>query len=552
MSWQLALRASREQSAPTIAEAWPTPGSWGEGSITENRTYWWHLKGRIANPFEVLLRVNGMVLSRDIASESDIWFRWDLGFNAGFADLQITGVEAAPKTMRLIVDPAQAKLVRKEFRLMLRDILSDTRSLASTSGLKVSLSRGNRNLPIAHLEYALEASRLLTILIRDLDTHHRKRMDRASNPVPLQNARGVTGAQWSKSRKYDRKMDAESRKRLPPGVASLVASNGGFLPTRIEQSSLTAHSNRREHSEILGLLRRCLADLRRAAKNLDTNDAGLGDLVLRDRCRTASRALTNLLDLAVFNGLQPTHSRWQHSHLYEKVEPYRSIHRIYRDLRSGVSEVEGDFANIPLRETFHLYETWVALRLAHAALLLDPSLSSESIFEDAPDRNKLTLSLQASCIQFQGNILRFKPVYNEVWRSTDGVGSYTRPMIPDIVLEVNGGDTRRIVVLDSKYRVEVELNSAISSIHMYKDALIQEGESLSGREDRQIVGCGMVVVPNVPRSLKPSADWRNEKMPIVIFRQGYQDRFSLGAVVLRPGMDMAAISQTLDGLLERR
>lgn len=552
MEWTLKLKGDRSLSAPVILEAWPNEENFAATTIVENSTYWWHLSGDLGSPFEVGLAVNGASLTRDIVSKDDIWFRWDIGFNAGFADIELTGLNGSPRAGRVVVDPAQNKLVRKDFRLMLGDIIADTRTLASTCGLHEGLSRGRHDLPIATLEYILESSATIQKLVKELDLRHHKRLGRSSVNVPLRNARGVASAQWNRSRRLSRPVEDDVLSRLPQRVQQLVRRSGGNIPDQIAQSKSFTDSNRREHAEILGFIQRLIAELRRAIRGLNTGQVRDDELVLQQRCRKVARRFTELLSLPVFNSIAPEHSRWQYSHLYQRVELYRSLHRIYRDVSSGISGIDGDFTRIPLRETFRLYETWVSLRLARAASLLDPGLDAAAMFADAQDLNRLTVSLRSTSVEFSGHVLKFKPVFNEVWLSPEGVGSYSRQMIPDVVLEVldPNAERRRIVVLDAKYRVEAQLNDAISSIHMYKDSLIHEDRTQGGTADKHIVGAGLVVVPSLPGRMTSGGDWRREKMPIVVFREGYQKRFKLGAMVLSPGTDMTSIAATLQGLIE--
>jgi hypothetical protein len=552
VGWTLKLKGDRSPNAPVILQAWPNEEIFSAATIVENSTYWWNLSGDLGSPFEVGLTVNGASLTRDIVSKDDIWFRWDIGFNAGFADLELTGLRGSPRAARIVVDPARNKLVRKDFRLMLGDIIADTRTLASTCGLHEGVSRGKHDLPIATLEYILESSTIIQSLVKELDVRHHKRLGRTSVNVPLRNAKGVTSAQWNRSRRLSRPVDGEVLSRLPERVQQLVQRSGGEIPAKIAQSKSFTDSNRREHAEILGFIQRLIAELRRAIQGLNTGQARDDEFVLQQRCRKVARRFTELLGLPVFNSIAPVHSRWQHSHLYQRVEPYRALYRIYRDVSSGVSGIDGDFTRIPLRETFRLYETWVSLRLARAAGLLDHGLDAASMFSDSKDPNRLTVSLRSTSVEFSGHVLKFKPIFNEVWLSPEGVGSYSRQMIPDVVLEVLDPNTerRRMVVLDAKYRVEAQLNDAISSIHMYKDSLIHENRSEGGTADKHIVGTGLVVVPSLPGRMTAGGDWRREKMPIVVFREGYQTRFKLGAMVLSPGTDMSSIAATLQGLIQ--
>ncbi len=53
-------------------------------------------------------------------------------------------------------------------------------------------------------------------------------------------------------------------------------------------------------------------------------------------------------------------------------------------------------------------------------------------------------------------------------------------MTPDIVAARNAaadGDQGRMIVLDAKYRVADGLNDALTSIHTYRDALVQEADA---------------------------------------------------------------------------
>lgn len=553
MTWELLLRDRRTNPSAVYLQVPLRGGELKPGLLTENTTYWWQLTGDISSPFSASLTVNGVPLTRDIAAPDEIWFRWDVGFNAGFADVELIGITERPWTSRLIIDPARAKLVRQDFRLMLRDIIEDTRSLASTAGMRERLSRGSENLPIATLEFLLESSPRLQKLVYELDINSHKRLSRTPQSVPLRDARGITGKQWNDSRKYDVRISSEALERLPQQIREAVAKNDGRLPAQIQQARNQLNHNRREHAEILGFLHSLIAQLGRSMSALGAGELQPGEVALKERCRRVSRQVRGLLALSVFKGITPSRGQWQHSHLYQRVEPYRSLYRFYRDLKSGISGVDGDFASVALRETFRLYETWVALRLTRAAAILDPGLDASSMFRDVPEQNKLTLSLRSTAAEFNGHSLRFKPVYDEVWKTADGVGSYSRQMIPDVVLEVVGSKDvyRNLVILDAKYRVEVQLNDAIASIHMYKDALIREdrGSSTTTAKDHVLVSSGYVVVPSSPAGLTPVKDWRNEKMPVVLFRQGYRNRFNMGALVLTPGTDLNTIAKLLSSMI---
>jgi hypothetical protein len=124
-------------------------------------------------------------------------------------------------------------------------------------------------------------------------------------------------------------------------------------------------------------------------------------------------------------------------------------------------------------------------------------------------------------------------------------------MVPDIVLELDQAaphSPKMVIFLDAKYRVETQLNDAISSIHTYRDALM---ENLPNGEDRRVVGGGLLVVPRDMGDANSEGDWRLQSAPRVLFRRGYQDRFRLGALVLRPGMTTEDIANSLMGIVSQ-
>jgi hypothetical protein len=554
VSWSLQLWSERSSDSVILAEVWPTVTTPESGVVTEGGTYWWRLVGADVDAFRTELKVNGLPLARDAESASEVWFAWTLGFNSGSADIEVRGIRpASGKSMQVVVDPHRAKLTRQHFRMMLKDIVEDTRSLAATSGLRQGVSTGPKDLPIATIEYLLSHSRTLKAAVVELDAAHRKRLVRRTETVPLQRARRLTGRDWNLSSRTAREIPIADVMRLPRPIRDVVRQAGNRMPVRITQSAVVMDSARREHSEVLGLLHEILgllANVRAAQMKLRPEER---DNVLLLRCGKMALQVRESLAYPVFTKVEPARGSWSFSHLYERVEPYRSLYRIHRDIRRGISGVDGDFASVPLRETYRLYETWVSLRLVRAVKLLDPSLSTRVMFDDRKDPNRLTFSLAATDVAFDGRLLRFKPVFNESWKSSDGVGSYTRQMIPDIVIEFRrkGPGPRKLIVLDAKYRVDAQLNDAITSIHTYRDALIAEARPPSQGTDEEIVVAGFVVVPQMPDGSMEPADWRDQSAPYVLFRRGYQNRFNLGAIVLKPGIGIPTIAEMIKDLLQR-
>lgn len=94
----------------------------------------------------------------------------------------------------------------------------------------------------------------------------------------------------------------------------------------------------------------------------------------------------------------------------------------------------------------------------------------------------------------------------------DGKGTYSRSMRPDFAIEtslqttdvlVSHENHQMLLILDAKYRVEAGLNDALSSIHMYRDALVSEENN---NTIKRIVTGAYLITPGV----YPTTDnWKN-------------------------------------------
>jgi hypothetical protein len=138
--------------------------------------------------------------------------------------------------------------------------------------------------------------------------------------------------------------------------------------------------------------------------------------------------------------------------------------------------------------------------------------------------------------------LYFQKQYREFWIEPDRRGSYSRAMTPDVVAAHDpavAGEARRLIVLDAKYRIEDGLNDALSSIHTYRDALVQEAASGSVEG---IVTAAYLLTPHVPAL---ETEYRKTPTPGRLFHPIYRASFRFGAVTLRPGMTAGEVAATL-------
>jgi hypothetical protein len=136
---------------------------------------------------------------------------------------------------------------------------------------------------------------------------------------------------------------------------------------------------------------------------------------------------------------------------------------------------------------------------------------------------------------------RWRKPYREFWLEADGRGSFSRTMLPDVVIAgpVAAGGRERLIVLDAKYRIDENLNDALSSIHTYRDALVRETD---GAIETMIVTAAYLLTPHIPEL---AGDYRSTALPGRLFHPEYRRSFRFGAVTLRPGMSMEALRECL-------
>jgi hypothetical protein len=266
------------------------------------------------------------------------------------------------------------------------------------------------------------------------------------------------------------------------------------------------------------------------------------------RLRRLALELDRLLALPLFADVGTAPPRVTASAIWRADPRYRRFHQLWRDMSLGISNLFGDFLDMPLARTFDLYELWCFLRLLRVAAQRNAGVPLElgSLF--IADTAGLTLAAGAVTVPLPGLglTLCFQRRYREFWREQEGVGSFSRDMQPDIVLErrdAAADQPLRLIVVDAKYRIGPGLNDALGSAHMYRDAIVHGAEQ--GIEGA--VCAAYLVTPDAPLATGP---WRDTRLPARLFHPDYRRTFRFGAVTLQPGMPMRAIEAAFEAIIE--
>lgn len=521
---------------PVWPEAAPGPG------VQETGRYVFELSG-LEGAEDADLMIDGAALEalRSRKPGQARW-RWTPGFHAGLVEAELRLPGCAGRRLEIITDPDRRKLTRSDFDAMIREILEDTFALFSLSSFRTGVSRGAGVRPpaIARLEFLRSRIEALEGVVAEISRRPRRVLRAEDDAVPYHQARGASGPEILRSLHTGRVLSESSE------TSRLPATLKGFLPARVRMRRRRSSMDITEHRQMAACLRRWSSWLSSAAEQLaktaQPDDAGEQPARWARRCRGLARRLNVLADAPPFRNAGPAPALLTLSPVFRNDPVYGRFYRLWQDMNLGIAAVFGDFLNLPLARTYELYELWCFLRLLRAsaevfggdAMDLEPLFTNDAAGGVTLASGAVTLAVGADWS------LCFQRRYREFWIEPDGRGSYSRVMTPDIVLVRKsnaGGQPGRLIVLDAKYRIEDGLNDAISSIHTYRDALVQ---GPNGEENA--VTAAYLLAPHVPGLL---GDYRTMPMPGRLFHPDYRGGFRFGAVSLKPGMSHAAIAGAL-------
>lgn len=530
-------------------QVWPAAEPIPAGAVAETRSYLFRLEcpdAAAAASAELLLDGLPLEALRARCPTQALW-RWNPGFHAGSVQLRLALPARRPIDIELVVDPDRRKMLRADFDRMILEILEDTTALFALAPFRTPLSRaaGGRRPPIARLELLRSRIDELERVTAAIAEAPRRRLHGESRVLPVHLAARVRGDEIVASLRGGRPVKVSADVALPEGLRRMLPAR---IRTRRARSTLDLDEHRRMAAclaswrswliAVAGLLER---DHGREPDKESETQAG----IWARRCRVMARRLDTMRGLPPFAEASAGEPRLEMTSIFRSVPAYRDFFRIWRDLNGGLAQVFGDFVDMPLARTYELYELWCFLRLVRATALEFPGagIDMAGLFSRTAQGGIELAAGQARISFDSGWELCFQRRYREFWISEDGCGSFSRTLVPDITLH---GTSRPavLIVLDAKYRIESALDDALSSIHTYRDALVQQiEEGLPAR----VVRAAYLLAPAVGTASGP--DWKSMAMPARLFSPGYRSEFRFGAVLLVPGMPLSEVREILRALL---
>lgn len=531
-----ALYIQAEDGGPAW-QVWPVPDAVPPGAVREGASYLFELRDSDDALAADLLIDDAPVEALRSREPRKARWRWQPGFHAGMVEavLRVPGI--GTRRFEVTTDPDLRKLTRDDFDTMVREVLEDTFALFSLSAFRKGIARqpGNRPPPLARLEFLRSRAEAIAATVEAIARAPRHYLRAEDITVPAHCATRATGPEIIKSfRSGVIRTETVRPSRLPAALK-------GRLPAHITLRQRRNSVDIPEHRQIKACLHSWAAWLSGIAELLakegTTDDpetvTTAGSWAVR--ARRIARRLNDVAAAGFMAEVGEGPALLRMSSLFRNDPVYQRFYRLWQDMNLGLAALFGDFLQMPLARTYELYELWCFLRLLRAAVeeygASGVDLSNLFLSEAG---GGVTIAAGAITVPIGGDrVLCFQRQYREYWVEDSREGSFSRTMVPDVVLAGRdlGGPERRVIVLDAKYRINDGLNDALNSIHTYRDALVQE--VASGRTEG-IVTAAYLLTPHVPAGLQ--TDFKATPVPGRLFHPEYREKFRFGAVTLRPGM----------------
>jgi hypothetical protein len=538
------LHIQSESGGPTW-QVWPTQEVIPSGSIKEASSYLFELRDS-DNALDADLLIDGIPVEALRSRQPNVarW-RWMPGFHAGAVEVTLHLPGMGVRRFDITTDPDLRKLTRDDFDTMVREVLEDTFALFSLSAFRKGIAHhpGGKPPPLARLEFLRSRAVEITQTIEAIKRSPRHFLRAEQITVPFHRAVRATGPEIIKSfRSGLIRTETNRPSRLPTAL-------GGRLPAQITVRQRRNSVDIPEHRQIKACLKSWAAWLSSVADVLaKTNRSGDSDTVSQTgnwakRTRRIARLLNEAADSGFMTEVTDSPPTLQMSSLFRNDPVYHRFYRLWQDMNLGLAAIFGDFLQMPLARTYELYELWCFLRLLRAAIEEYGSSSTDlaNLFINEA-AGGVTISAGSVIVSISSDkVLCFQRQYREYWVEPNGKGSFSRVMVPDVVLAGTGFGTpdKQVIVLDAKYRINDGLNDALSSIHMYRDALVQETNS---GEIEGIVTAAYLLAPHAPAL---NTDFKKTPVPGRLFHPQYRDKFRFGAITLRPGMSSNDLRNSL-------
>ncbi|ETI69436.1 DUF2357 domain-containing protein [Neobacillus vireti] len=469
----------QHNSGDNSLELWDVQQGWIpflDAYLTEATEYRLRYKGT-----QVDVRFHNIPLP--FYQEQSCWFATLITpFQSGLVKIFING-----QNYETFIYPDERKLTEEQFNWMLEEILEEANSCFQLSGLETSVSAFGRNWDISWTQWSYidQSFYLLKQIFSWIEKQPIQRLEKFSMTMKrekVQHTEHVT-LRWLDFKGY-----------------------GTDIPSNVQNVKTLETRNLYENQ----VLKQQLQDLYRLLRKYEAVEYEAMARKARKYKAVVQRWLNNPFIKEIIANTGP----YTITQKFRKHPVYRLWYQWFDRLNKHNREGIGFDYPISLKDTFQLYEMWCFMKIVKILRETDFVLDMSGLFRTTREGIFLNLAENnESRIKLKGAIsLYYQRSYQY---NSKTFHTYTQKMIPDIVLEGNGG----IIVFDPKYRVPNNLGTALGEMHKYRDGILHRETGNNAVQEAYI--------------LTPTHEEHAEGMRY--FRNDFHERFRMGAIQMLPG-----------------
>lgn len=388
-------------------------------------------------------------------------------------------------SIKQYVYPDSRKATEDEYNNMIKDILKEAAVCFEDSGYNVSVDAYGRNREFtwAQLNYILNNIRNLKLLFNKIEKQPIRRLSNYTNITKKEKLKKINIAT----------LQEINKKAL------------GFIDKRIELPNYINEYKIQETVDIYEnrVIKYHMLMLKRLLKNSINYCYEEYNHIIDKHINWIDYKLNN----SFLNEIKTHFGTVRVTQIFRKSPSYRLWYQWFNKLFEFANYKIGFSYNMPLANTYQIYEIWCFMMIIKYLREENLVIDTNNIFK--VKKEGLFLSLgenKLSKVKLANNAnITYQRVFQ--WDTTP-YKSYTKRMIPDIVLETDN----ELIVFDPKYRVENNLNNALSEMHKYRDGVIQK------ETGKKAIKEAYILAPTLYESVNKN-----------IFDKGYHGEYKMGA-----------------------
>lgn len=398
--------------------------------------------------YELIPRVFERHTSENVITK----YQWDVGFYAGNVNVFIVTDGSRIPVATVSVQPRGSKLLNNQYQQMLEELLAKMNSFfyESPVHLKMDITYQGPRYYVILAEQICRFWPDLFRALKQITANPQKRVEKVQIWDKLTSSRSSSMLVY---REY-----VTGRKALPDKMSAVWETERVWD----ERYQVTEHSF--ENVATLGFLFDIQSNIRQILSYFEERP-----FHLKTRLKNINREVSRILKTPPFCDMEISKTRPKPTMVFRKDPRYQIVYRSFQTFRKGVASNQGMDLDVPLVQTFVLYEYWCFFKVVEALEQFESAKADLDLRSHLDSGVRIFDPLASATARVGSYVVYYqKPYSYSGINKTGDLHSISHQMIPDIVVEGRGNRW----LFDAKYRSSrVGLNEALGDMHKYRDSI---------------------------------------------------------------------------------